>query len=137
MSGDATKAGASYDDTQYYLISWVRLLHTLLDWSETQVLDWVHTSGFWEHVHDPDDIMFHGSPSYWVRHLLVPEALRAQLPHERWLDLLRDLQGLFAEEDRRPQRDPTAIDWQRFKAPYAQLLAVYPDEAQSQAKPSL
>lgn len=130
MPDDATATGVSYDNTQYYLLSWVGLLHALLDWSEAQVLDWAHTSGFWAYVHDPDDIMFHSAPSYWVRHLLVPETLRAQLSHWRWLDLLQDLQTLFAEEDRQSQRDPTAIDWQRFKAPYAQLLAAYADEAQ-------
>jgi hypothetical protein len=83
MPDDATAPGVSDDNTQYYLRSWVGLLQALLDWSEAQVLDGVHTRGFWAYVHDPDDIMFHGAPSYWVRHLLIPETLRAQLPHGR------------------------------------------------------
>lgn len=133
MHGDASTSEPVSDLTQYYLISWVRLLHALLGWSEAQVLDWARASGLWEYVHNPDDIMFHGSPSYWVRDLLVPDDLRARLPHERWLNLLGDLQSLFAEEDRQPQRDPTAIDWQQFNAPYKQLLAAYSSEIQSQS----
>ncbi len=133
----ADDAAMRYDNTQFYLISWVRLLHALLGWAEARVLAWVHACGHWKRIHDPDHIIFHAMPSYWARHLLIPDSLRARLPHERWLDLLGDLQSLFAEEDRQPHRDPTAIDWQRYKVPYEQLLATYIDELQNQSDPSL
>lgn len=116
-----------YNSKQYYLAVWKGMLGTLLGWSEEQVIAWAQQGVKWAALDNPGDILFHESPMYWAKHLLVPASLRARLAHDRLVRLERDLWDVFTDESKEWHIDPEAIDWLPYKQQVDQLLTRYAD----------
>jgi len=114
-----------YDSKQYYLGVWKGMLGTILGWSEEQIVAWAQTGEKWAAMDDPNHIFFHETPMYWAQHLLIPDSLKARLPHELLLRLGGDLGEVFTDEAKNWHSDPEEIDWLPYKERVDQLLARY------------
>ena len=126
-----------YNSTQYYLAVWKGMVDTLLGWSEEQVVTWAQQGAMWAALDDPGHIIFHESPMYWAKHLLIPGSLHARLPHDQLLRLERDLWAVFTEEAKDWHADPEAIDWLPYKKKVDWLLAQYARSLPHQGEVSL
>ncbi|HEX8727840.1 MAG TPA: hypothetical protein VF739_04415 [Ktedonobacterales bacterium] len=115
---------------EYYLETWKRLLGALLGWPPDDVLRWA--ARFDEALGDPEDILYHASPPYWIASLLIPAELTKRLSSLEYVHLEQRI--VMALEDRRLGNIPVDSDWLPFRARINQLLAEYgarlPDKPQ-------
>jgi hypothetical protein len=112
----------SDDNKQYYLDIWKEMLGALLGWSESQVLEWAEET-WGEFLDDPDDIFYHGTPQYWVRHLLIPDDLNARLSNPQRVDLQARILRVFQDEHQ--FEFPLGTDWRPFRAKIERILGEY------------
>jgi hypothetical protein len=108
---------------RYYLAIWQEMLREFLGWSESRVLEWARETGKLDYLSDPEDIFYHETPQYWVKRLLVPDALRAALSNPELIDLEARLLGAFADEHH--FAFPLETDWRPYRAKVERILAEY------------
>lgn len=106
---------------EYYLESWKRLLAALLGWSDDDTVIWAKR--FERFMGDPQDILYHGSPAYWIASLLIPAELAERLPNLERIHLEQRIVATL--EDGRLGNIPLDSDWRSYRARINQLLAEY------------
>ena len=106
-----------------YLAAWVEMLGAFLGWSEEQVLSWARSGVKWTALDDPHDIIYHESPYYWMKHLLIPTELQQRLSPEE----LRRLESRLwtALQDKARYMFPPDTDWHPLKHKISLVLAEY------------
>jgi hypothetical protein len=104
-----------------YIGAWVRILHGLLGWSEQRTL--IATTKFHGFLSDPDDMIYHRDPSYWLTGILIPTKLATTMPRRDWSLLYLKLQRLFwykSDDDLDPD-----VDWAAYREPLNAILREY------------
>ncbi len=113
------------DDTskQYYVDIWIGILGTFLGWTEQRVFDWIEERELWAFLDNPEDMIYHETPPYWITMLLIPDTLRTTLSGVA----LADLQGriLAAFKDDTQYKFVKHTDWTPYKSRVEAILRAY------------
>ena len=107
----------------YYLAIWEEMLSAFLGWSREQVIGWATEAGKLDYMADPDDIFYHETPQYWIKHLLVPDELRRRLPAAEVNGIERRILAAFNDEHH--YEFPVGTDWRPFREQIQCILAEY------------
>ena len=113
----------------YYMRVWTDVLHVFNNWSATDVEEWLQSNGWLEDMDNPDDWLYHRSPLYWIRYLLIPDQLKSRLSHEGQSALADQILVVFHDDI--PFEFPPDTDWAPYRANVQRLL-----DANGQRNPS-
>ncbi|MDQ2686258.1 MAG: hypothetical protein M3Y28_00150 [Armatimonadota bacterium] len=111
---------AALTDKEYYLTTWVKMLHGLLGWSKADVLQWSRKSAKLNYLDNPNDALYHESPVYWAVDLLIPDALWRELAPLQRVLIRRDL--LQALDHGQQYTIPQGTDWNSYADKVEQVL---------------
>lgn len=111
---------AHEDNKQYYLRVWTDALHTFLGWSATEVRDWVNLQGWQDTLDNPDNLLYHKSPIYWIRYLLIPDHIQTELSGEERYMLAEKILAIF--HDNVPFEFAQSTDWSGYRSEVQHLL---------------
>ncbi len=108
---------------RHYLSVWKGLLEVFLVWPESRVAQWVQDTGMVAFLDDPHDMVYHETPQYWVKHLFVPDSLKARLSD----DEVYRVEGriLDAFKDEHHYHFPKDTDWEPYRAKVERILSEY------------
>ena len=101
---------------EYYLRFWTQALASLLGWSEEQVNAWPLRA--YSDLDNPNDMIYHGEPEFWIAPLLIPPALRAELRGLALVDLEARLIDAFSDVD----QDLATVNWDYYRQRIDTLL---------------
>jgi len=108
---------------KYYLNAWKGMLREFLGWSESSVIDWVRQTGKARFLDDPDDILYHENPQYWITDTLIPEDVKARLSTLEYIELQHRLAAAFKDENHFPF--PVDMDWRPYRSKLERILNDY------------
>lgn len=116
-------AATTNPNMTYYLLMWKEMLPALLGWDEERAVHWVKDTGLWDYMTDPNDILYHETPQYWIKHLLVPDELRRRLSTSDVIGLELRILAAFREEHH--YEFPVGTDWRPFRKKIERILSEY------------
>jgi hypothetical protein len=114
---------------EYYVETWRRMASSLLGWSDARFDEWLSGSGLEVQVRDPDSLVYHQTPQYWIAEEFIPAPVCDQLSARQRLELRNRLLATF--QGPHHYRFPLDTDWTIFKPAIDAVLAPYRVEAGS------
>jgi hypothetical protein len=118
-------AGQNNYGKTYYINVWKEMLGAFLDWTEEDVTKWINETWL-VYLNNPEDILYHQTPQYWLTMVIIPDPLRQRLAgielarlHQQLFDVFKDEQHFNAS---------LGTDWRLYRSKIEQILAGYGEQ---------
>lgn len=113
---------AIHEAKQHYIAVWKGMLSEFLGWSDGQTMVWAHR--FLNNFDDPENMIYHEGPQFYVTDLLIPERLKLRLSKLEQIELRKEIAYVLGG-DQFGFVFPDEVDWNHYKKKVNDVLAKF------------